>query len=207
MMSNVENSSNKRKPTWERRLNQAKKKHRPSLKNWSISDFAGKRNHDFLRLLDNSKIQTQVIQINSPDEIHQYCHNDSLDVIHKVPCEILSRNDFIQFYEEKKIPVIIQNIPKVENWKGHELWDFHYFKRKLFKDRYFKVGEDDDGYKVKVRMKYFLKYLKTNRDDSPLYIFDGNYDNDAVAKQLLDEYQVPSYFTDDLFRYYVVLSE
>ncbi len=52
------------------------------------------------------------------------------------------------------------------------------------------MGEDDDGYKVKVRLRYFLRYLQNNKDDSPLYIFDSNYDNDPVAKSLLTDYQV-----------------
>ena len=34
---------------------------------------------------------------------------------------------------------------------------------------------------------------------SPLYIFDSNYDNDAVSKCLLEDYRVPSYFPEDLF--------
>lgn len=46
--------------------------------------------------------------------------------------------------------------------------------RRGFGDRLFKVGEDDDGYKVKVKMKHFLRYLSANRDDSPLYVFDGD---------------------------------
>jgi histone arginine demethylase JMJD6 len=48
-------------------------------------------------------------------------------------------------------------------------------------------------------MKYFLKYLEKNSDDSPLYIFDSRYDDDAVSKILLEDYTVPSYFPDDLF--------
>lgn len=45
--------------------------------------------------------------------------------------------------------------------------------RRGFGERLFKVGEDDDGYKVRVKMKHFLRYLAANRDDSPLYVFDG----------------------------------
>jgi histone arginine demethylase JMJD6 len=97
------------------------------------------------------------------------------------------------------LPVVIQYIPKVEKWKGNDVWDFRYLKAS-YSDRYFKVGEDDDGYKVKVKMKYFLRYLTVNRDDSPLYIFDSNFDTDAVSKGLLDEYQVPPYFAEDLLR-------
>jgi histone arginine demethylase JMJD6 len=48
-------------------------------------------------------------------------------------------------------------------------------------------------------MKYFLKYLKKNSDDSPLYVFDSNYDNDSVSKRLLNDYNIPTFFPDDLF--------
>jgi histone arginine demethylase JMJD6 len=50
-----------------------------------------------------------------------------------------------------------------------------------------------------MKMKYFLKYLKKNKDDSPLYIFDSRYDDDSVSKRLLEDYVVPSYFPEDLF--------
>jgi hypothetical protein len=42
--------------------------------------------------------------------------------------------------------------------------------------------------------------MKYNKDDSPLYIFDGNFDNDDVSSSLLSDYAVPPYFPDDLFR-------
>lgn len=61
------------------------------------------------------------------------------------------------------------------------------------------VGEDDDGKRVRVKLKYFLQYMKNNVDDSPLYVFDGSFDDNLLAKSLLEDYKVPSYFTDDLF--------
>jgi len=48
-------------------------------------------------------------------------------------------------------------------------------------------------------LKYFLKYLENNKDDSPLYIFDSHFDDDLVAKVILDDYSIPDYFKDDLF--------
>lgn len=42
--------------------------------------------------------------------------------------------------------------------------------------------------------------MKRNRDDSPLYIFDSGFDEDRLAKKILGDYNVPSYFSDDLFR-------
>lgn len=50
------------------------------------------------------------------------------------------------------------------------------------------------------KLKYFMEYVKHNKDDSPLYIFDSSFDEDKGAKRILGHYRVPTYFRDDLFR-------
>ena len=61
-----------------------------------------------------------------------------------------------------------------------------------------KCGEDDDGYTIRMKLKYFMEYLHHNRDDSPLYIFDTTFDEDKYAKRILEDYTVPEYFNEDL---------
>jgi histone arginine demethylase JMJD6 len=181
-----------RKKTWERRVDKAKKKDRPKLKNWSRGGFC------FTRKLELQNYFSQTFRNNNllvSDNKQLFTYN--FPPIPRFSCSNITVEGFINKYEKNYIPCIIEGIPAAEGWKAVEKWSFKYFK--IFGKRYFKVGEDDDGYKVKLRMKYFLTYMKKNQDDSPLYIFDGNFDTDPVSKQLLQEYKVPSYFPDDLF--------
>lgn len=62
-----------------------------------------------------------------------------------------------------------------------------------------KVGEDDEGYKIKIKFKYFMDYLLYNKDDSPLYMFESSIENHKELKNLITEYMVPQYFSEDFF--------
>lgn len=43
--------------------------------------------------------------------------------------------------------------------------------------------------------------MRTNCDDSPLYIFDGNFGEHPRKKRLLNDYSLPEYFKEDLFKF------
>lgn len=42
--------------------------------------------------------------------------------------------------------------------------------------------------------------MRTQQDDSPLYVFDGSFDEENGTQTLLKQYSVPRYFCEDLFR-------
>ena len=52
-------------------------------------------------------------------------------------------------------------------------------------------------------MKHFLGYLQDPihmRDDSPMYIFDGTFGDRDGSKELLGDYSIPSWFSEDLMQ-------
>lgn len=118
----------------------------------------------------------------------------------------LTRTEFYK-YERESIPAVIRNIPAgydggefVGAWPAHQKWPLKaLLNDETLVDRKFKCGEDDDGRNIKIRLSHFLSYTEFNRDDSPLYVFDSNFDDDKYADRLLRDYRVPSYFREDLF--------
>eukprot|EP00571_Detonula_confervacea_P015328 CAMPEP_0172301134 /NCGR_PEP_ID=MMETSP1058-20130122/3083_1 /TAXON_ID=83371 /ORGANISM="Detonula confervacea, Strain CCMP 353" /LENGTH=512 /DNA_ID=CAMNT_0013011149 /DNA_START=156 /DNA_END=1694 /DNA_ORIENTATION=+ len=88
---------------------------------------------------------------------------------------------------------------QTKEWPAVHLWKFNALSTDSdLSHCMLKCGEDDDGYTIRMKLKYFMEYLHHNRDDSPLYIFDATFDEDKYAKRILEDYTVPEYFSEDL---------
>jgi histone arginine demethylase JMJD6 len=185
---------------WNKSIDEAKRLHRPSLRNWEVDGMVEK----FPRYLESVTEERRHYEHFIPSD-----ENAPVDIPAILDARTLTKEDFFEHYEAKEIPCVIKSIPegydsaeKTEPWPAVTSWDLEALtKDEELRNRRLKCGEDDDGHKVKVRLKYFLEYLRNNNDDSPLYIFDSNFDEDKYAKRILTDYQVPSYFRDDLFRF------
>ncbi|RYG52575.1 hypothetical protein EON67_00890 [archaeon] len=65
---------------------------------------------------------------------------------------------FVEKYEKPNLPVLIAGC--ADEWKAVKKAAWH--PKKLFetyRHRRFKCGEDDEGYPVKMKLKYFLRYM------------------------------------------------
>nr|CDJ80893.1 Transcription factor jumonji domain containing protein [Haemonchus contortus] len=123
---------------------------------------------------------------------------DFQDNIMRVDGSKLSLSEFRDKYETPRIPIILTGL--TDKWQAHEKWTVSRIARK-YRNQRFKCGEDDDGYSVKLKMKYYADYMVHNVDDSPLYIFDSGFGDRHKTKKLLDDFVVPHLFRDDLFSY------
>eukprot|EP00879_Flechtneria_rotunda_P029484 GHRR01031892.1.p1 GENE.GHRR01031892.1~~GHRR01031892.1.p1 ORF type:complete len:132 (+),score=29.12 GHRR01031892.1:790-1185(+) len=108
---------------------------------------------------------------------------------------------FVEKFELPRVPVVITGL--TDSWAVNEQWTPKQLMAK-FKDHKFKVGSDDDGYAVRLRLEHFLRYCcyphHAGSDDSPLYIFDGTFADRSGSTAMTDHYKVPDLFQDDLFK-------
>jgi len=172
-------------------MDDARRKHRPSLRDWECDGLYDEFPNFVKHLEKQGNFQAFLLpKSNHPQQL---------------PARIDARNTgqdhFISKYEARGIPCLIASIPQVERWAAPELWQLDRLQGdKELLNRKFKCGEDDDGRSIKIKLKHFLEYLLKNKDDSPLYIFDSHFDDDRLAKRILTDYRVPLFFRDDLFK-------
>jgi len=121
-----------------------------------------------------------------------------IGTIARVHVDSISREDFEAQYEKRNRPCVIEGV--VEKWAASKVWTPEQLYAK-YKNIPFKCGEDDEGYPIKIKLKHFFRYIGSQEDDSPLYIFDSGFDSKRRAGSMLEDYQPPEYFADDLFRF------
>ena len=202
---------------WEEKLDKARRRHRPSLQDWTCDGFY-QAFPSYVRSIETKHSQYESFTPHQQEQQHDTgtsshassccCRGAGINYHPEIPIVAdaitLSQQQFIDQIESKSIPAAIRQIPTQDSpaapWVALHKWTLEALRNdKELCNRYFKCGEDDNGKSIKVKLKYFLQYLHHNQDDSPLYIFDSNFDEDRVSKKLLSHYHVPSYFNEDLF--------
>ena len=137
-MSN-EPPANSRKRTWEKRLDSAKQRHRPKLKNWARDGFATSRNNEYLKLFEIRPYSASSSSSSSSPPSSSFSSSSFPATIDRISCYDLSVKKFVELYENPYRPCVIGNIPEAERWRAIDTWTFRNLKTSLG-DRLFKVS-------------------------------------------------------------------
>lgn len=100
---------------WERRLQDAKKDHRPRLKNWERGRFG----------IEGSRAEARFEALRWDDggrERHRGS-NGGMKIARERREELSSR-EFWEHYERRRLPVVVSGIPWHEGWRASERWTF-----------------------------------------------------------------------------------
>ncbi|CEM19611.1 unnamed protein product [Vitrella brassicaformis CCMP3155] len=113
----------------------------------------------------------------------------------RVDAKTTSPAEFIASYEMRSRPCIIANA--INEWPAMRRWTFDYLEEK-WRNGHFKIGEDDRGHRIRVKLKYFVDYMRHQTDDSPLYLFEASAEDSPATMDLIDDWWAPAHFPEDL---------
>eukprot|EP00913_Durusdinium_trenchii_P027575 g25865.t1 len=104
----------------------------------------------------------------------------------------ITPEQFFQQFSSQAWPECCSHWPAMSRWSIDALDE-------RFRHVPFKVAKDDNGKKLRMKFKYFADYVRHQRDDNPLYLFETDMDDNAHIRPLMDDYQVPDLFPHDWF--------
>ncbi len=105
---------------------------------------------------------------------------------------------WVENYERPNKPCLISGF--AEDWPITN-WTYETMRTNFLGKEKVKVGKDSSGYRIGFDMKHYLQYVNTQKDDSPVYLFESQLAaNDNISK-VIDQYKRPVWFNKDLFDY------
>jgi len=96
----------------------------------------------------------------------------------------------------KHRPIIVEGA--CADWPAMQRWSIDALEER-FRHVAFKVAKDDKGKKLRMKFKYYADYLRNQHDDSPLYLFETNVDDNGYIRFLNHDFEVPDLFPHDYF--------
>jgi len=116
-----------------------------------------------------------------------------------VPIPRVKRKDitpewFYEHFASKCQPVIVEDV--CDDWPAMRRWSIDALEER-FRHIAFKVAKDDKGKKLRMKFKYYADYIRRQQDDSPLYLFETNVDDNGYIRALCQDYEVPDIFPHD----------
>lgn len=100
---------------WERRIRDAKKAHRPRLRNWTQDRFG----------VQGSRAAAAFEALKWDHEVR-----DGVEGIWRERRDELTPREFWQNYEKRRRPVLVSGIPSQEGWGAGERWSLEQLERR-----------------------------------------------------------------------------
>ncbi|CAN8233943.1 unnamed protein product [Cochlearia groenlandica] len=104
----------------------------------------------------------------------------------------ISLDEFSKEYDAKK-PVLLSGL--TDSWPANKTWTIDQLSEK-YGEVPFRISQRSPN-KISMKFKDYISYMKQQRDEDPLYVFDDRFGE--AAPELLKDYSVPHLFQDDWF--------